>query len=69
MNAKNRLRLDIHLDEPVIPEPVSKVMDSHHPDIGSYEAYAYALEEILVEKLRSILQGVRAEITMMYGCY
>ena len=40
LNAKNRIRLDISLDEPVITEPVSKVMDSQYPDIGSYEAHA-----------------------------
>ena len=56
LNAKNRIRLDISLDEPVITKPVSKVMDSQYPDIGSYEVHAYSLEEILVEKIRSILQ-------------
>lgn len=56
LNAKNRIRLDISLDELVITEPVSKVMDSQYPDIGSYEAHVYSLEEILVEKIRSILQ-------------
>ena len=56
LNAKNRIRLDISLDEPVITEPVSKVMDSQYPDIRSYGAHAYSLEEILVEKIRSILQ-------------
>lgn len=56
LNAKNRIRLDITLDEKVITEPVLKVIDSQYPDIGRYEVGVYSLEEILVEKIRSILQ-------------
>ncbi|MEA2053546.1 MAG: nucleotidyl transferase AbiEii/AbiGii toxin family protein [Candidatus Thermoplasmatota archaeon] len=56
LNAKNRIRLDITLDEKVITEPVLKVTDSQYPDIGRYEIRVYSLEEILVEKTRSILQ-------------
>ncbi|MEA2053573.1 MAG: nucleotidyl transferase AbiEii/AbiGii toxin family protein, partial [Candidatus Thermoplasmatota archaeon] len=56
LNAKNRIRLDITLDEKVITEPVLKVVDSRYPDIGRYNIGVYSLEEILVEKTRSILQ-------------
>ena len=56
LNAKNRIRLDISLDEKVITEPVLKVMYSQYPDIERYEVGVYSLEEILVEKIRSILQ-------------
>ncbi len=31
-------------------------MDSQYPDIGKYEVRVYSIEEILVEKIRSILQ-------------
>lgn len=57
LNAKNRIRLDISLNEKVITEPVLKLIDSRYPDIGRYDVGVYSLEEILVEKIRSILQG------------
>ena len=56
LNAKNRIRVDITLDEEVITDPVLKVIDSQYPDIGRYNIRVYSLEEILVEKMRSILQ-------------
>lgn len=56
LNAKNRIRVDISLDEKVITEPILKLMDSQYPDIEGYRVRVYSLEEILVEKIRSILQ-------------
>ncbi|HUV81562.1 MAG TPA: nucleotidyl transferase AbiEii/AbiGii toxin family protein [archaeon] len=56
LNARNRIRLDISLDEKLVTEPVLKEMDSQYPDIGKYEVGVYSIEEILVEKIRSILQ-------------
>jgi len=56
LNAKNRIRLDISLDEKLVTEPVLKGMDSQYPDIVKYEVGVYSIEEILVEKIRSILQ-------------
>ena len=56
LNARNRIRLDISLDEKLVTEPVLKGMDSQYPDIGKYEVGVYSIEEILVEKIRSILQ-------------
>ena len=40
----------------IVTEPVLKGMDSQYPDIGKYEVGVYSIEEILVEKIRSILQ-------------
>jgi predicted nucleotidyltransferase component of viral defense system len=37
-------------------EPVLKEMGSQYPDIGSYKVRVYSLGEIVVEKIRSILQ-------------
>ena len=56
LNARNRIRLDISLDEEIITEPVLKEMVSQYPDIGRYKVRVYSLEEIVVEKIRSILQ-------------
>lgn len=56
LNAKNRIRVDITLDEKVITKSVLKVIDSQYPDIGRYNIRVYSLEEILIEKIRSILQ-------------
>ena len=56
LNARNRIRLDISLDEKLVTEPVLKEMDSQYPDIGKYEVGVYSIEEILVEKIRNILQ-------------
>ncbi|MCK4458602.1 MAG: nucleotidyl transferase AbiEii/AbiGii toxin family protein [Methanosarcinales archaeon] len=56
LNARNRIRLDISLDENIITEPVLIEMGSQYPDIGRYKVRVYSLEEIVVEKIRSILQ-------------
>lgn len=56
LNAKNRLRVDISFDENVITEPVFKIVASQYPDIAHYHVNAYSLNEILAEKIRSILQ-------------
>ena len=56
LNAKNRLRVDISFDENVIIEPVFKIVASQYPDIAHYHVNAYSLNEILAEKIRSILQ-------------
>ncbi len=56
LNARNRIRLDISLDEEIVTEPVLKEMGSQYPDIRRYKVRVYSLEEIVVEKIRSILQ-------------
>lgn len=60
LNARNRIRLDISLDEKLVTEPVLKEMDSQYPDIGKYEVGVYSIEEILVEKIRNILQRAKS---------
>ncbi len=56
LNAKNRIRIDITFDEKVIAKPVQKTIISPYPDIISYKVNAYSLDEILTEKMRSIIQ-------------
>ena len=56
LNAKNRIRVDVSLDEKVITEPVFKTVASQYPDIAHCHVNAYSLNEIMAEKIRSILQ-------------
>ena len=56
LNAKNRIRVDVSLDENVITKPVFKIISSQYPDIAHYCVNVYSLDEIMAEKLRSILQ-------------
>jgi predicted nucleotidyltransferase component of viral defense system len=56
LNAKNRIRVDVSLDENVVTEPIFKIVASQYPDIAHYHVNAYSLNEILAEKIRSILQ-------------
>lgn len=56
LNVKNRIRMDMTFDEKIIDEPVQKTINSPYPDIVSYKINAYSLDEILAEKIRSIIQ-------------
>lgn len=56
LNMKNRIRLDISLDEPILTKPKEIEVESKYPDVKKYKVIVYSLEEILAEKVRSILQ-------------
>ena len=53
---KNNVRVDIAFEEKLISEPVKKKILSGYSDDIDSELVVYSLEEILSEKLRSILQ-------------
>jgi len=53
---KNNVRVDIAFEEKLISEPVQKKILSGYADDIDSELTVYSLEEILSEKLRSILQ-------------
>jgi len=53
---KNNVRVDIAFEEKLISEPVMKKTLSDYSDDIDSELVVYSLEEILSEKLRSILQ-------------
>jgi len=53
---KNNVRVDIAFEERLISEPVKKKILSGYSDDIDAEMVVYSLEEILSEKLRSILQ-------------
>lgn len=53
---KNNIRVDIAFNEVVIGEPEYRQMFREYPDDSDTELVVYPLEEIVAEKLRSILQ-------------
>lgn len=53
---KNNVRVDIAFEEKLISEPVKKKILSGYADDIDSELVVYSLEEIISEKLRSILQ-------------
>lgn len=53
---KNNIRVDISFDEVVVAKPVTMQMLKVYPDDIDTALSVYSLEEILAEKLRSILQ-------------
>lgn len=53
---KNNVRVDIAFEERLISEPVNRKIHSGYSDDIESEMIVYSLEEVLSEKLRSILQ-------------
>lgn len=53
---KNRLRIDITLDEKLVLEPAWRVINTDYPDLSEFNVKVYPLKEILIEKTRSIIQ-------------
>lgn len=53
---KNNIRVDISFDEVVVDQPETKQLIHIYPDDIDTTIRLYSLEEILAEKLRSILQ-------------
>jgi len=56
LDFANVIRHDITLKERMVLEPVWMPIASHYPDLHEFEVLAYPLVEILVEKIRSIMQ-------------
>ena len=53
---KNQLRMDITLDEKLVLRPEWRKVTTIYPDLPEFEVKAYDLKEILIEKIRSIIQ-------------
>lgn len=53
---KNRLRTDITLTEKLLFAPQWKKLKTVYPDVPEFRVKVYTLKEILIEKLRSIIQ-------------
>lgn len=54
--GKNSIRIDISLDEMLAETPSKRQVDEEYEDIGTFDISVYSLEEIVGEKLRSIIQ-------------
>ena len=53
---ENRIRTDITCGEKLIFDPEWRVVKTVYPDLPEFRVKVYSLEEILIEKLRSIIQ-------------
>jgi predicted nucleotidyltransferase component of viral defense system len=60
LDYPNILRLDISLDEKLVIEPEWVQVRTGYPDVPDFRVKAYSLNEILVEKLRSLMQRSRS---------
>jgi len=52
----NRIRHDISLSEKMVLEPQRRPIKANYSDLPEFEVLVYSLNEILVEKIRSIIQ-------------
>jgi predicted nucleotidyltransferase component of viral defense system len=60
LQFKNRIAHDISLRERLVEEPEHEKVKSGYEDIPEFEVLVYSLNEILVEKIRSIFQRGKA---------
>lgn len=56
LGAKNRIAHDITLRERLVEEPEWKTVDPEYPDMEKFRVKVYSITEVLVEKIRSIIQ-------------
>ena len=60
LGFKNKIAHDLSLKEKLIEEPERRNVKPEYDDIPEFKALVYSLNEILVEKIRSILQRGKA---------
>ncbi len=60
MGANKRVKVDISKSERLQFEPINKEVIISYKDLEQHKLLCYSLEEILVEKLRSIMQRMQA---------
>nr|MDO8100842.1 nucleotidyl transferase AbiEii/AbiGii toxin family protein [Candidatus Njordarchaeota archaeon] len=56
LNFTNRIRHDVSLSEKMVLEPERRPIRADYPDLPEFRVLVYSLNEILVEKIRSIMQ-------------
>ncbi len=56
LDHKNKIKLDISLDERLVEDPTSVDVASEYDDIPDTTILVYTVNEILVEKMRSMMQ-------------
>ncbi len=59
LNNKNTIKIDLSFNEPVTLTPKNKEIHSEYSDKEKHSLLVYPLEEILAEKIRSILQRAK----------
>jgi len=60
LRFKNRIAHDISLREKLVEEPKTRRVKPEYPDVPEFTVLVYSLNEILVEKIRSVLQRGKA---------
>ena len=60
LGFKNKIAHDISLREKLVEEPVWKKVKPEYEDVPEFRIQVYSLNEILIEKIRSIMQRVKA---------
>lgn len=58
-NNKN-IKIDISRNEKLVFDPILKLLVVSYSDLEEYELLCYTLEEILVEKMRAVMQRMQA---------
>ena len=55
-----RVKVDISRSEQLVFEPVMKYVFIDYTDLEEHQLFCYSLEEVLVEKMRSVMQRMQA---------
>lgn len=58
--SNKRVKVDISRSEQLVFKPVMKSAFVEYSDLGDYQLLCYPLEEVLVEKMRSVMQRMQA---------
>ena len=60
LGNNKRVKVDISRSEQLVFEPVMKDVFVDYTDLEAYQLLCYPLEEVLVEKMRSVMQRMQA---------
>jgi len=58
--GNKKVKVDISRNEQLVFEPVYKSVFTDYSDLGEHQILCYQLEEVLVEKMRSVMQRMQA---------
>jgi len=58
--GKKKVKVDISKSELIVFKPVTNISFKEYSDLESFELKCYPLEEVLVEKMRSVMQRMQA---------
>lgn len=56
LGQKNKIKIDISLIEKMVKQPISKNVTTSYQDLSPFAVTVYSLDEILAEKIRSMIQ-------------